>query len=331
MARWIIDRLLQMVVVLICATLLGFLLVRLLKGNEVFALLGDNYTKQAAAQLNHELGLDKPLPLQYLDWLGGAVHGDFGTSVTTHEPVAHSLFAALGPTVELLVGAQLVALLLTMLVTVVSVRWRWTDRLVTGFALLCSSVPPFVLGLLMIILFASVLHLLPAIAWSWPSAGGWGKNFRGMIMPWVALGISVFPSYMRVLRGQVYEQLDNEEYVTLARMKGLPGPAGARPARGPQLAERAGHPGRADHRLPHLRRGHRRAGLQHPRRGIAGLPGDHQPRREHARGRDRDDRGGRRRAQPHRRPDPDEARPAGAGPVSTAPSPVTANPRRDIR
>jgi peptide/nickel transport system permease protein len=223
MARWIIDRLLQMVVVLICATLLGFLLVRLLKGNEIFALLGDNYTKQAAAQLNHELGLDKPLPLQYLDWLGGAVHGDFGTSVTTHEPVAHSLFAALGPTVELLVGAQLVALLLTMLVTVVSVRWRWTDRLVTGFALLCSSIPPFVLGLLMIILFASVLHLLPAIAWSWPSAGGWGKNFRGMIMPWVALGVSVFPSYMRVLRGQVYEQLDNEEYVTLARMKGLAG------------------------------------------------------------------------------------------------------------
>jgi peptide/nickel transport system permease protein len=223
MARWIIDRLLQMVVVLICATLLGFLLVRLLKGNEVFALLGDNYTKAAAAQLNHELGLDKPLPLQYLDWLGGAVHGDFGTSVTTHEPVAHSLLVALGPTVELLIGAQLVALLLTMLVTVVSVRWRWTDRMVTGFALLCSSIPSFVLGLLMIILFASVLHLLPAIAWSWPGAGGWGKNFKGMILPWVALGISVFPNYMRVLRGQVYEQLDHEEYVTLARMKGLPG------------------------------------------------------------------------------------------------------------
>lgn len=223
MARWIIDRLLQMIVVLICATLLGFLLVRLLKGNEIFALLGDNYTKQAAAQLNHELGLDKPLPLQYLDWLGGAVRGDFGTSVTTHEPVAHSLLVALGPTVELLIGAQLVALLLTALVTAVSVRWRWTDRLATGLALLCSSVPPFVLGLLMIILFASVLHLLPAIAWSAPGAGGWGKNFKGMVMPWVALGVSVFPGYMRVLRSQVYEQVDHEEYVTLARMKGLAG------------------------------------------------------------------------------------------------------------
>jgi peptide/nickel transport system permease protein len=223
MARWIIDRLLQMIVVLICATVLGFLLVRLLKGNEIFALLGDNYTKQAAAQLNHELGLDKPLPLQYLDWLGGALHGDFGTSVTTHESIAHSLFTALGPTVELLIGAQLVALLLATLVTAVSVRWRWTDRLATGLALLFSSVPPFVLGLLMIILFASVLHLLPAIAWSAPSAGGWGKNFKGMIMPWVALGVSVFPGYMRVLRSQVYEQVDHEEYVTLARMKGLAG------------------------------------------------------------------------------------------------------------
>jgi peptide/nickel transport system permease protein len=224
MARWIIDRLLQMIVVLICATILGFLLVRLLKGNELFALLGENYTKQAAAQLSQQLGLDKPLPLQYLDWVGGALHGDFGTSVTTHESVAHSLWAALGPTVELLLGAQLVALLLTALVTTVSVRWRWTDRAVTGFALLCSSIPPFVLGLLMIILFASVLHLLPAIAWSAPSAGGWGKNLKGMIMPWLALGISVFPGYMRVLRGQVYDQLDNEEYVTLARMKGLSAP-----------------------------------------------------------------------------------------------------------
>jgi len=223
-ARWIVDRLLQMIVVLICATILGFLLVRLLKGNELFALLGDNYTKQAAAQLTQELGLDKPLPVQYLDWVGGALHGDFGTSVSTHESVAHSLAAALGPTVELLLGAQLVALLLTTLVTTVSVRWRWTDRLATGFGLLCSSVPPFVLGLLMIILFASVLHLLPAIAWSAPGAGGWGKNLKGMIMPWLALGISVFPGYMRVLRGQVYDQLDNEEYVTLARMKGLSAP-----------------------------------------------------------------------------------------------------------
>ncbi len=224
MARWIVDRLLQMVVVLICATILGFLLVRLLKGNELFALLGDNYTKAAAAQLSQQLGLNKPLPLQYLSWVGGALHGDFGTSVTTHESVAHSLSAALGPTVELLIGAQAVALALTLLVTVVSVRWRWTDRLVTGFALLCSSVPPFVVGLLMIILFASVLHLLPAIAWTAPSAGGWGKNLTGMIMPWLALGFSVFPGYMRVLRGQVYDQLDNEEYVTLARMKGLSGP-----------------------------------------------------------------------------------------------------------
>ena len=224
MTRWIIDRLLQMVVVLICATLLGFLLVRLLKGNEIFALLGDNYTPQAAAQLNHELGLDKPLPLQYLDWLGGALHGDFGTSVTTHVAVAHSLLMALGPTVELLIGAQFVSLLLTMIVTSVSVRWRWTDRLVTGFALLCSSVPPFVVGLLMIVLFSTTLHALPAIAWASPATAGWGTNLKGMIMPSVALGISVFPGYMRVLRSQVYEQLDHEEYVTLARMKGLSGP-----------------------------------------------------------------------------------------------------------
>jgi peptide/nickel transport system permease protein len=223
MARWIIDRLIQTIVVLICATVLGFLLVRLLKGNVLYALLGNNYTPAAAAHLRQELGLNKPLPLQYLDWLGGAVHGDFGTSAVTQEPVGHALLAALGPTVELLIGAQLISLALTLLVTAASVRWRWTDRVATGFALLCSSVPPFVIGLLMIILFASTFHLLPAIAWASPSTAGWGANLRGMIMPSVALGVSIFPNYMRVLRTQVNEQLDDEEYVTLARMKGLTG------------------------------------------------------------------------------------------------------------
>ncbi|HEX3963059.1 MAG TPA: ABC transporter permease [Trebonia sp.] len=223
MARWIIDRLLQTVVVLIFATVLGFLLVRLLKGSETFALLGDNYTRQAADALSRQLGLNKPLPLQYLSWLGDAVRGNFGTSAITQQAIGPTLLAALGPTVELLIGGQLVSLLLTFLLTTVSVRWRWTDRLVTGFALLCSSVPSFVVGLLAIIVFSSTLHALPAIAWASPSTAGWGTNLKGMIMPSIALGISVFPNYLRVLRSQVDDQLDNEEYVTLARMKGLSG------------------------------------------------------------------------------------------------------------
>jgi peptide/nickel transport system permease protein len=223
MARWIIDRLVQTVVVLILATVLGFLLVRLLKGGEVFALLGDNYTKQAADALSQQLGLNKPLPLQYLSWLGNAIRGNFGTSAVTQQAIGPTLLAALGPTTELLIGAQLVSLLLTFLFTTVAVRWRWTDRLVTGLALLCSSVPSFVVGLLAIIVFSSTLHALPAIAWASPSTAGWGMNLEGMIMPSIALGISVFPNYMRVLRSQVNEQLGNEEYVTLARMKGLSG------------------------------------------------------------------------------------------------------------
>jgi peptide/nickel transport system permease protein len=224
MARWVIDRLLQMIVVLFFATVLGFLLVRLLKGNELFALLGDNYTKQAAAALSAQLGLNKPLPVQYLSWLGDAVSGKFGTSAVTQQAVGPTVVAALGPTVELLTGAQLVSLTLTLVITSVNVRWRWTERVATAFALLCSSVPPFVVGLLMIVLFSTTLHALPAIAWASPTTAGWGANLKGMIMPSIALGISVYPSYMRVLRSQVYDQLDNEEYVTLARMKGLSGP-----------------------------------------------------------------------------------------------------------
>jgi peptide/nickel transport system permease protein len=224
MARLIVDRLLQMIIVLLCSTVLGFLLVSLLKGDVLAALLGDNYSEATAAPLKHQLHLDQPLPIQYLRWLGGVLHGDFGTSLVTHQSVAHAIRAALGPTVELLIGAQIVALLLAVLVTVVAVRWRWTDRLVTAFALLCNSIPPFVVGLLLIIAFAATHKWLPALGWAPPGTAGWGANLKAMLMPWVALGVSVFPEYMRVLRGQVYEQIDNEEYVTLARMKGLSAP-----------------------------------------------------------------------------------------------------------
>jgi peptide/nickel transport system permease protein len=219
--RLIIDRLLQMFVVLLCVTALGFGLVNLLQGDVVFALLGENYTPEAAATLSAELGLDDPIWLRYLHWLADAVQGDLGTSLVTKESVAGAIWGALPPTVELLIGAQVVGLALALVATALAVRYRWADRFVTFVGLVSNSIPSFVLALLLIIVFATTLRVLPSIGWADPARAGWGENLQAMIMPSVALGFSIFPEYMRVFRSEIQEQLEQEEYVTLARMKGL--------------------------------------------------------------------------------------------------------------
>jgi peptide/nickel transport system permease protein len=221
MVRLIVDRLLQMLVVLVCVTGLGFGLVNVLQGDIVFALLGENYTDEAAAQLTEQLRLDEPIWMRYLYWLGDAVQGDLGTSLVTNESVASAIWAALPPTVELLIGAQLVGILLALITTALAVRFRWADRFVTFVGLVSNSIPSFVLALMLIIVFATTFKMLPSIGWADPDRAGWGENILAMIMPSVALGFSIFPEYMRVFRAEITEQLEHEEYVTLARMKGL--------------------------------------------------------------------------------------------------------------
>jgi peptide/nickel transport system permease protein len=219
--RLIVDRLLQMIVVLVCVTALGFFLVNLLDGDVVFALLGENYSPEAAAKLTAELHLDQPIWLRYLHWVGGVLHGDLGTSLVTKQNVADAIGAALPPTVELLIGAQVVALAVALVTTALAVRFRFADRIVTFIGLVSNSIPSFVLALLLIIVFATTFHALPSIGWADPDRAGWAENIRAMVLPSVALGFSIFPEYMRVFRGEIQEQLEQEEYVTLARMKGM--------------------------------------------------------------------------------------------------------------
>jgi peptide/nickel transport system permease protein len=219
--RLIVERLVQMLVVLLCVTALGYGLVNLLQGDVIFALLGDDYSPEAAARLTAELHLDDPIWLRYLYWLGDALQGDLGTSLVTHEKVSDAILTALPVTLELLVGAQLVGIVTALVTTAIAIRYRWADRFVTFVALVANSIPSFVLGLLLIIVFATTLRLLPSIGWVDPDRGGWGQNVLALVMPSVALGFSIFPEYMRVFRSEILEQLENEEYVVLARMKGL--------------------------------------------------------------------------------------------------------------
>jgi peptide/nickel transport system permease protein len=220
--RLIVERLVQMIIVIFVVTLAAFTLVNLLSGDIAVYLLGDHATPEAVAALHAQLHLDDPIIIRYFSWLGDLFQGNLGSSVVSHYPVVDQLVKAIPPTLELMIGAQIVGIVLAVATTAAAIKWRWADKIVTGVALLLNSIPTFVIALILIIIFSSTLHLLPSIGWVAPTnAASWGKNITAMIMPSIALGVGIFPEYMRVLRSDLRNQLDHEEYVTLAWMKGL--------------------------------------------------------------------------------------------------------------
>jgi peptide/nickel transport system permease protein len=223
MLKVIASRLLQMIPVMIGVTLLAFVVVNLLPGNIIAQILGQNYSKASAAILSQQLHLNQPLIVRYFTWVGDLLHGDLGHSLLNGQSVAQALWQAAPPTAELILCAQILAIILGVAFAVASVAspTLWVDRLATGLSLFGNSVPAFVTAILALLLFADHWHLVSSLGWSAPSTAGWGANLRAIFLPSLTLGISVFPGYMRIFRREMQEQLENEEYVTLARMKGI--------------------------------------------------------------------------------------------------------------
>lgn len=212
-----------MIPVVIVVTALAFFIVNALPGNILYTILGQAYSPQAAATLSRELHLNQPLLLRYVEWLGGAAHGSLGSSLITHEKVSSALLTAAPPTIELVIFSQVLAIAIAVLLSTLSVLspFQAVDRSATALSLFGNSVPSFVTGLVFLIVFADHLHIMSAVGWIPPGSGGWGRNIGAMFVPSLLLAISIFPGYMRVLRQQMYDELENEEYVTLARMKGI--------------------------------------------------------------------------------------------------------------
>jgi peptide/nickel transport system permease protein len=222
-SRIALLRLPQLVLVLLGCTLLSFCVVNVLPGDVVHTILGDNYNAQAAAALRLKLGLDKPLVVQYFDWLGGALHGNFGTSLTTGQSVGAEIGTAAPPTVELIIFAQIFGIVIAFIGATIAVvtRWRWLDSTITAIALAANSMPPFIAGLLLLDLLSTRYHVVSSIGWVAPNAGGLGGNLQAMALPAFVLSLAVFPAYLRIFRGELREQLEGEEYVVLARLKGI--------------------------------------------------------------------------------------------------------------
>ncbi|PZG19556.1 ABC transporter permease [Nonomuraea aridisoli] len=217
----ILHRLVRLVVVLLVVTFLSYALLNLLPGDPVTQILGMSATEESREQLRRELGLDQPLVVRYLDWLGGLLTGDFGESYITRMSVGAELAERLPVTLELLIAAEIVALGLAVPLGVAAARraGRGLDQALTALSFALLSTPVFVLGVLLILIFAVTWNVLPATGWTSLSVDlGW--NLTSVILPAVTLGCGQLAVYARLLRTDLIATLQ-EDYIVLARARGL--------------------------------------------------------------------------------------------------------------
>jgi peptide/nickel transport system permease protein len=214
MLRLLTRRLTIAVPVLFGVTILVFLILHLIPGDPAQILLfGSRPTPQQIAQLRSQLGLDQPLPVQYLLYLGRLAQGDLGQSFITNRPVAEEIAQRLPDTLQLTFAAMLVAVLIGMPVGIIGgVRpGSWADRLSSGFAVLGVAVPYFWFALILVLIFAVHLHLLPSLG-----EGSWDS----IILPAVSLGWGLSAIIARLLRNNLVE-IYRQPYMQVARAKGL--------------------------------------------------------------------------------------------------------------
>ncbi|PXY36969.1 ABC transporter permease [Prauserella flavalba] len=223
MSRLIVRRLLVSLAVLWLVTLLVFVATLLLPGDPVRAILGQQATPERIAALRAQLDLDAPVWERYLNWLGGVVTGDLGTSTATQGPVNDLLGDRIGASLVLLVAAAVLSTLVGLALGTWSAlrRGRAADHTVSGISLVIAALPEFVIGVALIVLLSTtVFPLLPSVTLAPPGEPVWSQPSQ-LVLPVLTLALVVTPYITRMMRATMSEVLDSG-YVEMARLKGIP-------------------------------------------------------------------------------------------------------------
>jgi peptide/nickel transport system permease protein len=225
MYAYIVQRVLATIPVMAVVAVFVFGLLHLTPGDPAAVIAGELATVDDIARIRAQLGLDQPIHLQFLTWLGQLLQGDLGTSIFSKLPVSHLIAQRLEPTLMLSLATILFAILFAvpMGVLAASRAGSWLDRLVMGFAVLGFSIPVFVLGYLFIYVFAVQLRWLPVQGYK-PIADGVWPFLQSIALPTLTLGVIYIALIARITRASVLEVL-NEDYIRTARAKGLGTPA----------------------------------------------------------------------------------------------------------
>lgn len=213
MLRYILRRFLFLIPVLIGVSILIFSIIHLAPGDPAETMLGPSATAQDLAELRSQLGLDKPLTVQYLSFMSRAVQGDFGRSIRTNNPVLEEIVDRFKPTLELALLSMLLAVAMGIPLGIMAALKQntWIDTFCNFVALLGFSLPGFWLGLMLMLTFSIMFPVLPS--------SGYG-SWKQLIMPTIVLGTNTMAVIARMTRSSMLEVV-RQDYVRTAKAKGL--------------------------------------------------------------------------------------------------------------
>jgi peptide/nickel transport system permease protein len=220
--QYILRRLIHSLFVIWGCVTLVFFLLRFIPGDPVIQMLGPEYTPEAAEALRHKLGLDQPLHVQYVRWLGSLLRGDLGGSIATGETVADAIKSGLPKTASLTLVAFVIAVTIALPAGIIAALRRNTavDYAASILAFIGVSMPSFWFGIILILIFAVNLRWLPAIGYAEIGEDGVVEWLKRLILPGLAVGAGYAAILTRFIRAGLLEVLSSD-YVRTARAKGV--------------------------------------------------------------------------------------------------------------
>jgi peptide/nickel transport system permease protein len=226
MTTYIIRRLILTLFVLVMVTLIVFFAMRLLPGDPLIIYIGQSQqfaslSEEGLEKLRHQFGLDKPIMIQYVNWVYGVVRGDFGNSIFYTQPVGRLILERYPVTIHLGLLAFILSTVLGILAGLLAAirRGKWADRVVTPLTYIGITVPIFWLGILMIYTFGLKLHWLPIIGYTSPLDDFW-LSTKQAIMPVICLSVGALAATARQMRSSMLEVI-RQDYIRTAWSKGL--------------------------------------------------------------------------------------------------------------
>lgn len=218
---YVVRRLLLLIPVLLIVTFFAFILINLLPGDPTVVILGPNATTHARAQLRQQLGLNNFVLVRYGQWLANTFSGNLGKSYINGQSVAQAIGQRLPVTLEIIVFSQIIAGFIAIPAGIRSAlrpNGR-LDQFFSGSSFALLALPSFILGVLLVYLFAVQIHVFPATGYV-PFTQDPLQNIRDMVLPAVTLALGSLAVYIRVLRSDMIATLQ-EDFITMARSKGL--------------------------------------------------------------------------------------------------------------
>lgn len=222
MKRYIAKRIISLLPVLLVVSVVIFMLIHLTPGDPARTMLGGDASEEEVEALRESMGLNDALPVQYGKWIAGLFRGDLGESVFIDQPMTEILAEHISVTLSITFFSLLIALVVAIPFGIIAAkhRGRAPDQAITAFTMCGISIPSFLMGLFLILIFAVKLHILPVAGYKTIAEAGFAKHLKYEIMPCVSLGLMQAALITRMTRSSVLDVL-YMDYIKMAKAKGV--------------------------------------------------------------------------------------------------------------